>query len=234
MKATLWLSSVTPLPFPPTGTERGPRETGETGRSRAAWTAWSGCECARSSPPFRLPSSPLVSPNPLPPGGAPSQHPGVRFNCCSPAGPAQTGEPGPRGSPEVPQQGPLASVPDPSVSGPVRQTTAPAHRRGESPASSCFSGNKGPLSRPLRAPGGCIRGPQELKAGPQDGGFVSTAGGPSGELFCSLGLSTPAGAPATGFPPAAPTPQHSTPGGWWVGPMGGGTSPVFVTSLDWL
>ena len=208
-----------PLPFPSTGTERGPREARETRRGRAAWTAWSGCECACSSPPCLLPSSPRASPHPLPPGGAPSQRPGVRFNCCSPAGPAQIGESGPRESPEVPQRGPLASVPDPSVCGPVHQTTAPAHRRGESPAS--LSGNKGPLSRPLQAPGGCIRGPQELKAEPQDGGFVSTGGGPRGELSCSLGLSTPAGAPATGFPQAAPTPpaQHTR---WMVGVASGG------------
>ena len=27
---------------------------------------------------------------------------------------------------------------------------------------------------------------------------------------------------------------HSTPGGQWVWPVGGGTSLVFLTSLDWL
>lgn len=172
------------------------------------------------------PSPPTSPPLPSQPGRVPSQRPGVRFNCCFPTGPAQAGKPGPRVSPDVPRQGPLAFIPCLLVSGPVCQTPAPAHRRGESPASSGFSGNKGPLSRPLRAPG-CLRQGllRSLRPGPRPGGFARTGADVRGELSCPLGLPTPAGAPAAGFPP----------GGRWVGPEGKVPGPrVFPASLDWL
>lgn len=195
----------------PTGTKRGPREARETRRGRAAWTAWRGCDvCPPPSLPFPLLSPLLIralTPSRLEGLHLSAQESGLIASLQLEA--SSNRRAWPKRISGGPQRESLASIPDLSVSGPVHERQR-QHTGGRKSRQLSLLWEQRPIIQSPPSPWRLHQGPQELKAGPQDGGFVSTGGIPRGTLLLPE-ASTSAGALATGFPPAAPTPPPPRP-----------------------